>query len=115
MQQLQMVFNDYQSVKKEIKDIKNEYKDILVQDQEYQIICEKLNLLKEEKKQHELSAQLDMGIRWGRLEELKSEEKKLKEMITDISITNLMKGESVEVRDEYDNLYTPNYNVNYKK
>lgn len=115
MQSIQLTFNDLLIVKKEIKEIKQEYKDILVQDQEYQDICTKIGVLKEQKKQHEFSAQADMGSRWGRLEELKAEQTKLKEMITDISLSNLMKGETEEVRDEYDNLYTPKYNVNYKK
>lgn len=115
MQDLQQIFNDLQTVKKEIKEIKEEYKDILTQDEEYKILSEKMNILKEQKKQHEFSAQGDMGMRWERLEELKNEEKSLKEMISDISLSTLMNGETVEVRDEYDNLYTPNYNITFKK
>lgn len=115
MNQLQFIFNDLQTTKKEIKEIKQEYKDILSQDNEYKEILSKMNVLKEQKKQHEFSAQGDMGARWERLEELKNEEKSLKEMISDISLSTLMNGETVEVRDEYDNLYTPNYNITYKK
>lgn len=115
MQDVQQIFNDLQAIKKELKEIKEEYKDILSQDQEYQMLSEKMNVIKEQKKQHELSAQGDMGSRWDRLEELKDETKKLQEMISDISLTTLMNGETLEVRDEYDNLYTPNYNVTFKK
>lgn len=115
MQDIQEVFNELQIAKKEMKEVRSEYKDVLAQDADYQEIVEKMNDLKEIKKQHELSAQNDMGARWERLEELKSEVKKLQEMISDISISTMMEGETVEVRDEYDSLYEPTYSVNFKK
>ena len=115
MEDLQQLFNKMQAAKKEMKEIRKEFKDILAQDAEYQEIVEKINVLREQKKQHELSAQRDMGMRWEKLEELKGEIKTLQEMISDISLSTLMDGETVEVRDEYDNLYEPYYNVNFKK
>lgn len=115
MKDIQEVFNELQTAKKEMKEIRKEYKDVLTQDAEYQELLEKLNTMRETKKQHELSAQRDMGMRWEKLEELKGEVKSLQEMISDISLSTLMDGETVEVRDEYDNLYEPMYNVNFKK
>ena len=115
MKDLQEVFNDLQEVKKEIKEIRKEYRDALSHNSEYADLIEQINNLKEEKKQHEMVAQRDMGSRWERLEDLKVEEKSLKEMISDISLTNLMKGETVEVRDAYDSLYEPSYTVSFKK
>lgn len=115
MKDVQEVFNEMQTAKKEMKEIRKEFKDVLVQDAEYQEILEKLNDLKEVKKQHELSAQRDMGMRWEKLEELKGETKSLQEMMSDISLSTMMDGETVEVRDEYDNLYEPAYSVAFKK
>ncbi|MCK4635332.1 MAG: hypothetical protein KAT32_00560 [Candidatus Moranbacteria bacterium] len=115
MQDIQEVFNDLQVAKKDMKEVRKEYKDILAQDAEYQVLLEKLNVIRETKKQHEFSAQNDMGTRWEKLEELKGEIKKLQEMISDIALTTIMDGETVEVRDEYDSLYEPNYNVSFKK
>ncbi len=115
MKDVQEVFNELQETKKEIKEIRKEYKDSLSHDSEYAELVEKINEIKEEKKQHEMSAQRDMGSRWEQLEDLKAEEKSIKEMISDISLTNLMKGETVEVRDAYDTLYEPNYNISFKK
>ncbi len=115
MKDVQEVFNELQIAKKEMREIRKEYKDILAQDADYQKLLEKLNTMRETKKQHELSAQRDMGMRWEKLEELKSEVKSLQEMISDISLSTLMDGETVEVRDEYDNLYEPMYNVSFKK
>ncbi len=115
MKDLQEVFNDLQEVKKEMKEIRKEYRDALSHNSEYADLIEQINDLKEEKKQHEMVAQRDMGSRWEQLEDLKVEEKSLKEMISDISLTNLMKGETVEVRDAYDSLYEPSYTVSFKK
>jgi len=115
MKDVQEVFNEFQVTKKEMKEIRREYKDVLSQDTEYQELLEKLNTLRETKKQHELSAQRDLGMRWEKLDELKGESKSLQEMMSDISLSTMMDGETVEVRDEYDNLYEPMYNVNFKK
>lgn len=115
MKDVQEVFSELQNIKKEMKEIRKEFKDILLQDAEYQAIVEKMNAVRETKKQHELSAQRDMGMRWERMEELKGEAKSLQEMISDISLSTLMDGETVEVRDEYDNLYEPIYVVGFRK
>lgn len=115
MKDLQEVFNDLQVAKKEMKDIRKEYKDALAQDAEYQTILEKATALRETKKHHEIAAQHALGARWERLEELKGEVKAYQEMISDISMTNLMDGHTVEVRDEYDNLYEPVYVVGFRK
>jgi len=109
------VFNDLQVAKKESKDIRKEYRDSLSQDAQYQDIVEKMGELRETKKKHELAAQRDMGMRWEKLEDLKSEIKAMQEMISDISVTNLVDGKNVEVRDEYDSLYEPVYTVSFRK
>ena len=115
MKDLQELFNDLQSAKKEMKEIRAEFKDLLVQDSEYQELLEKLEDLKEKKKQHELAAQRDMGMRWERFEDLKVDVKSIKEMISDVSLTSLLKGESIEVKDAYNTPYEPVYNVTFKK
>jgi prefoldin subunit 5 len=115
MKDVQEIFNQLQSIKKEMKEIRKEYKDVLAQDAEYQTVLNKMNDIREIKKQHELSAQRDLGMRWERLEELKGEVKALQEMIADISLSTMMDGETVEVRDEYDSLYEPIYSVSFRK
>ncbi len=115
MKNVQQIFTEQQSIKKEMKEIRKEYKDVLAQDVEYIARKEKLEELKELVKQRELSAQRDMGSRWERWEELKGESKSLKEMLSDVSLSNLMDGETVEVRDEFDRLHEPVYNVTFKK
>ena len=115
MQDVQEVFNELEDAKQEKKEINREYRDILEQNADYQEICEKIKELQEIKKQHELNAKIDMGKRWDRFELVKDKIKKLKENISDISLTTMMNGETVEVRDQYDRLYEPKYNVDFKK
>jgi uncharacterized membrane protein len=115
MKDLQEVFNDLQLAKKESKEIRKEYRDSLSQNTGYQEIVEKMTEMRELKKKLELAVQRDMGTRWEKLEDLKSEIKAMQEMISDISVTNLVDGKSVEVRDEYDSLYEPIYTVSFKK
>ena len=50
-----------------------------------------------------------------KLDDLKREVDTNKEMLSDIAMSTLMKGETVEVKDEYDNVYEPAFKVNFKK
>jgi len=115
MKDLQEVFNDQKEAKKEMRNIRKEYRDTLAQDSTYQELLQTMAELRETKKKHELAAQRDMGRRWEKLEDLKVEVKAFAEMLSDISITNLVDGKSVEVRDEYDALHEPVYSVSFKK
>ena len=115
MKDIQSVFNEQQEVKKDMKDIRKEYRDAMAQDEEYQILKEKAEKLRDEKKQMETLIQNAMGKRWLDLEDLKDKDKSLKEMASDIAMTTLMDGKTVEVRDEYDSLYEPVYTVAFKK
>ena len=36
-------------------------------------------------------------------------------MLNDLALTPLMKGETVEVKDEFENAYEPTWKVNFKK
>lgn len=115
MKDIQEVFNEQQEVKKEMKDIRKEYREAIAQDEEYQRLKEDLEELREKKKTMETAIQNAMGTRWNDLEDLKDQEKSLKEMASDIAMTTLMDGKTVEVRDEYDTLYEPVYTVAFKK
>lgn len=91
------------------------YKSALDNNLEYQRVLEDMKELKEKKKSLEESAQAELGRQFDRLEELKQNIKTSKEMLSDIAITTLMDGKKVEVKDQYNNLYEPRYNVTFKK
>lgn len=115
MKSIQETFDQIQTAKKEQKEINQVYKNSLDNNLEYQRILEDMKELKEKKRALEESAQAELGNQYDRLEQLKQDIKTSKEMLSDIAITTLMDGKTVEVKDEYDNLYEPRYSVSFKK
>ena len=115
MQKVQEVFNKIREMKKEQKDIRDMYKDALVQADKYEEIVEEIKVLREKKKEIEARVQAQLGRSWEKLENLKLEIETQKEMLNDIAISTLMKGETVAVKDEFDNAYEPIWKVNFKK
>ena len=113
MQNIQEVFNHIREMKKEQKDLRDMYKDALVQADEYEEIVEKITTLREQKKQIELRIQQQLGRAYEKFDDLKREVETEKEMLNDI--TTLMKGETVVVKDEFDNDYEPSWKVGFKK
>lgn len=115
MQNIQEIFNQIKSLQTEQKEIKREYRDALSHDIEYAGITEKLKELREKKKKFEGFVQGQMGKRYERLEEINAEVTDMRQMLSDIAMTTLMRGESIIIKDEYDNLYEPLYTVNFRK
>jgi uncharacterized coiled-coil DUF342 family protein len=115
MQNVQEVFSKIREMKKEQKDLRDMYKDALVQADKYEEIVEEIKVLREKKKEIENRIQGQLGRSYEKLEDLKLEVDAQKEMMNDIAITTLMKGETVAVKDEFDNAYEPVWKVNFKK
>ncbi len=115
MQNAQEVFNKIREMKKEQKDLRDMYKDALAQADEYEELVEEIATLREKKKQIETRIQAELGRAWEKFDDLKREVETEKEMLNDIALTTLMKGETVEVKDEFDNAYEPTWKVNFKK
>ncbi len=115
MKDIQGVFDRIREIRKEQKELKEMYKDALVQADKYEEITEQIKELREQKKQIEARIQAEMGKAYEKLEDLKHEMESEKEMMNDIAISTLMKGETVVVTDEYQNSYDPQYSVKFKK
>lgn len=115
MQNIQEVFNHIREMKKEQKDLRDMYKDALVQADEYEEIAEEIKTLREKKKAIEQRIQAQLGRAYEKFEDLKREVDTQKEMMNDIALSTLMKGETVVVKDEFDNDYEPNWKVGFKK
>jgi len=115
MKNVQEVFNKIREMKKEQKDLRDMYKDALVQADKYEEIVEEIKVLREKKKEIEARVQAQLGRSWEKLEDLKLEVETHREMMNDVAISTLMKGETVMVKDEFDNAYEPIWKVNFKK
>ncbi|MBU3924847.1 hypothetical protein KJ854_02835 [Patescibacteria group bacterium] len=115
MQSIQEAFDRISQIKKEQKNAKAAYKDALENSDNHRKISEEMKSLREKKKQIETIIQKDLGDMYQKIEDLDLELKGQKEMIGDIAISSLMKGETVEVKDEYGNFYEPVWSVKFKK
>jgi predicted nuclease with TOPRIM domain len=115
MQDLQEVFSRIKENQKKQKDINSIYRDALASSQSYQETVEKIKGLREKKKSIEGSIRADFGDELTKLEGIKLDLKTDKELLSDIAISQLMKGQTVEVRDEYENEYEPIFSVKFKK
>jgi predicted nuclease with TOPRIM domain len=115
MQNLQEVFNRIKATKKEQKEIRKAYKDSLSASQSYKETVEKISGHKLRKKQIEEETKKELGQEYVKLESLKKDIDLDKEMLTDIAISTLMKGETVELADEDGNVYEPIFSVKFKK
>ncbi|MFZ2193765.1 MAG: hypothetical protein WAV31_05975 [Candidatus Moraniibacteriota bacterium] len=115
MQNIQDLFDTLQVTKKEQKEIKKEYRDTLTNANGYTEVEEELKKLKEKKKQIEATTQSRMGERYVLLENLKAKVEEIDQAITDIAMSTLMEGKSIEIKDQYDNLYEPIYKISFKK
>lgn len=115
MPSIQEAFDRISQIKKEQKNAKSAYRDALENSDNHRKISEELKSLREKKKQAETIIKKDLGDVYQKIEDLELELKGQKEMIGDIAISSLMKGETVEVKDEYGNFYEPVWSVKFKK
>jgi|SRR3989344_682749 len=115
MENIQTVFSRIRESKKKQKDIKAMYRDALANSQEYQETIEQMKQLKEKKKQIESGIQSDFSGEFSKLENIKVDIATDYELLSDIAINKLVKGETVSVQDERKNAYEPVFSVKFKK
>jgi len=115
MEKLQTVFDRMQKRRKELKEIRKMYKDGLDNDTRYNNLVDEIKTHRDKKKQIELEVQEHLGETFMKLEELRDDIATDQQMINDIAMTTLMDGKTVEVTDEYNNRYEPEFKVSLKK
>lgn len=115
MQNLQEVFDKIQEHKKVRKEIGREYRDALTQSSGYEDVKEEIKKLRDKKNALESAVQAEMGSRYEELEVAKKEIETLDQMLTDIAMTSLMKGESISLKDKNNAEYEPSYKITFKK
>lgn len=115
MQNMQEVFDKIQDFKQTRKEIGREYRDTLSQTHGYEDVKEEIKKLREKKKLLETETQAQMGMRFEELEKAKSEIESLDQMLTDIAMTTLMSGGSINLKDKNNVEYEPSYKITFKK
>ncbi|OGH68343.1 MAG: hypothetical protein A3I29_00885 [Candidatus Magasanikbacteria bacterium RIFCSPLOWO2_02_FULL_44_11] len=115
MATIQEIFIRIGETKKKQKDIRAAYKDALATSLEYQELTDKLKTLREKKKQIEGSVKQQFSSELTKLDDFAIDLASDQELLNDAALTTLMKGETVEVMDEYENKYEPVFSVKFKK
>ncbi len=115
MNKLQEIFTRLREAKKKQKIITGQYRDSLKSSTEYTSVIEDLKNLREKKKQLEAGIKAEMSDEFSKLEDIKYDIATDMELLNDAAITTLMKGEKVEVTDEYEQTYEPKFKVTFIK
>lgn len=115
MVNVQEIFSKIKEKQKEQKTIKQMYRDVLANSQEYQNVLEELESLKLKKKKLEETLKNDLKSEMEQLYSIKSDIESDKEILNQATLTKLLKGEPVEIVDEYNNKYEPIFSVRFKK
>jgi DNA repair exonuclease SbcCD ATPase subunit len=115
MKSLEEVFAKIQAVKQQQRELRKAYKEALERVPNYKSTTEDLAALREKKKKIEAQVREEFSKEFDKLEELKLDLEESNMMLTDIALSKLMKGEHVEVKDQYNLVYEPVFAVRFKK
>ncbi|MBU1146365.1 hypothetical protein KKD80_02345 [Patescibacteria group bacterium] len=115
MANLQEVWLRMQKTKKKQKEIRSAYKDALAGSADYAKIVEDLKTLREKKKKIEMDVRGDFSSEFRELDNLKADTETDAEMLSDLALNTFVKGETVQVTDEYENKYEPVFVVKFKR
>lgn len=114
-QNLNEVFKRLQEKKKEQRELKRMYRDALSINGQYQEVLEELEALKLKKKKIEAGVQTDFKEEIDKIEGLKLHIAGDSQMLSDIALMQLTKGEEIKVIDENKVEYEPIFTVRFKK
>ena len=115
MQNIQEVFIRIQENKKKLKDLKSTYKEALESTSGYKDLSDQLKTMREKKKQVETVVKTDFSGEFTKIEDIQIDIQSDQEMLNDIALTTVMKGETVSVKDEYEQEFEPIFAVKFKK
>jgi len=114
MPSLADVYRRLQTAKKKQKDLRDMYKDALVHSKSYQEVKDELEKLLEKKRRIESAVKADFVNEQAEIDKLATSMNSDKQLLTDIALTQLMKGQEVEITED-DVSYEPIFKVNFKK
>lgn len=100
--------------RQQAKIISRKYKEELTSSGEYQKIQEDLEKLRAKKKTHEKAIKEQAGANFARLDELKLGIQQDAQLLSDVALTAIMKGEPIQIKHESVE-YEPAFKVSFKK
>ena len=115
MTNVQEIFSRMNAKKEEYKTIKSVERDVLANSQEYQLVLEELKALRDKKKKLGMALKADLKAEIDKMEAIQSDIASDREMLSNLALTQLVKGEPVAVTDEKNNKYEPIFSVRFTK
>ncbi len=112
MKDIKEIFDRIQQHKKEQRDLNLAVKDSLRNMPEYHDLTDQIDRLKIKKSQIEQAAMDDVA---HKIDLLKANIKDGVQVMSDIALNTLMRGETVRLVDDKDNEYEPIFSVRFKK
>jgi DNA repair exonuclease SbcCD ATPase subunit len=115
MHNVQEVWDRIQGAAKERKEIKAAYKNALEGSGEYLQVSEQLATLKEKKREIETSMKLQLSDETEKLETLTRKIAEDKQLLSDMALNALVKGEQVSIVGPRETPYEPMFVVQFKR
>jgi hypothetical protein len=115
MAHLQEIFDRIKCYKKEKSEISESYRDALNNSEAYQNTLDELRRLKAKKKSIEERIQEECSGDYSKIKNLQKEIIEDNQRMSDLAVRQMMKGESVEIMDSFNNKYEPIIKVTFKK
>lgn len=100
---------------KKRKDLAQIIKDAYMQRKEYLDLSEELNKLRGRKKEIETGLRQEYAAEFNDLDDIKLDIKDMRTVLSDLMWNELLKNNSIEVVDEYENHYVPQVMVTLHK
>ena len=103
------------ATKQEKKKLNDIVRDVLAQSKPYQDLLEDLRTMRAKKMQMETEIYREVAQERDRIEHLSGDISANMQLLSDLALTLLMKGETVEITDENDIKYQPSFKVTFKR
>lgn len=114
MQNAQEVYTRLLKTKRQIKELKSELTGYYKENTEYKQLEEKMKTLRDNKKQITTSINHQYPDLVTKLDDLKIDAASDKELLNDIILTTVMKGDDVHIENEYQQAVFPIFSVTLK-
>lgn len=115
MTQVQDVYVRFRKNKEDQKKIRAAYREALNNVPEHGDTVDKIKALREQKRQIEEKVRAQFSKEFEQIDELKTSESEDKELLADLVLSHLIKGEIVKVRDEHNNSYDPIVKITFQR
>lgn len=112
---IQEMYNELKQAEKKKKELNQVIKEAYENYKELEKIKDEMNKLKAQKKQIEEGVRAEYSSEFNDLDDVKTDIKDMKMVLSDLMWNEIMKNNSVEITDEHDNVYVPQVMVSLQK